>query len=147
MRQAGVIAAAGLYAIEHNIHRLADDHENAKTLAEGLANISGIRIDASAVQTNIVFFDVTAVTAPEFVRRLKMEGVLMGGTKREEMVVCSWCFGHNAFSPVPGLLRRLLGHADSRRDQPERVGGRHPADALRDREGARVTAADTELDV
>lgn len=60
MRQAGVIAAAGLYALEHNIHRLAEDHANAKLLAEGLAQIPGITIDAAAVQTNIVFFTVSA---------------------------------------------------------------------------------------
>ena len=58
MRQAGVIAGAGLYALEHNVQRLAEDHENARVLAQGLANISGIKIDPNAVSTNIVFFDV-----------------------------------------------------------------------------------------
>ena len=58
MRQAGVLAGAGLFALEHNVQRLAEDHENARVLAQGLANISGITIDANAVSTNIVFFDV-----------------------------------------------------------------------------------------
>lgn len=58
MRQAGVLAAAALYAIEHNIERLAEDHAHAKRLAHALANMPGVRIDPSSVETNIVFFDV-----------------------------------------------------------------------------------------
>jgi threonine aldolase len=68
MRQAGIIAAAGIYARQHNVDRLADDHANAKLLAEGLADIPGIAIDP-AVQTNIVLFEVTApgMTAERFI--------------------------------------------------------------------------------
>jgi threonine aldolase len=58
MRQAGVIAAAGLYALDHNVDRLAEDHANARVLAEGLAEIPGVRIDADRVETNIVLFEV-----------------------------------------------------------------------------------------
>jgi len=58
LRQAGVVAAAGLYALEHNVERLADDHANARALAEGLAQIDGVRIDPSTVETNIVIFEV-----------------------------------------------------------------------------------------
>ncbi len=58
-RQAGVIAAAGVYALRHNIERLAEDHANAKLLAEGLAEIPGIRVDRDAVQTNLFFFDTS----------------------------------------------------------------------------------------
>jgi threonine aldolase len=57
MRQAGVIAAAGVYALRHNIERLAEDHASARLLAEGLAEIPGIRLDPADVETNIVFFD------------------------------------------------------------------------------------------
>lgn len=57
-RQAGVVAAAGLYALEHNVERLAEDHENARLLAEGLAQIPGLTIDPAAVETNIVIFEV-----------------------------------------------------------------------------------------
>jgi threonine aldolase len=59
MRQAGIIAAAGIYALEHNVDRLAEDHDNAKLLAQGLAEIPGIEIDP-AVQTNIVLFEIAA---------------------------------------------------------------------------------------
>jgi len=56
MRQAGVLAAAGLVALETMAGRLADDHQNARSLAEGLAEIAGIDCDLSRVQTNIVYF-------------------------------------------------------------------------------------------
>jgi threonine aldolase len=58
LRQAGIVAAAGLYALDHNVERLAEDHENARVLAEGIAAIPGARIDASLVETNIVIFEV-----------------------------------------------------------------------------------------
>ncbi len=62
MRQAGIIAAAALYAIEHNIDRLAQDHANAKRLAGALADMPGISIDPGTVETNIVYFDVHEAT-------------------------------------------------------------------------------------
>jgi len=62
MRQAGIIAAGGIFALQHNIDRLAEDHENAKVLAEGLAEIPGIQLDPSEVKTNIVIFDVASTT-------------------------------------------------------------------------------------
>jgi threonine aldolase len=76
MRQAGVIAAAGLYALDHHVDRLADDHENARRLAEGLAAIDGITIDPATVETNIVVFDVAGAAA--FCAALEADGVLMG---------------------------------------------------------------------
>ena len=84
MRQAGIIAAAGLYALDHNIDRLAQDHTNAKILARGLAEIPGVRIDVQHVETNIVFFDVSGlgITAKEAVERMKAQGVRMGATGR-----------------------------------------------------------------
>jgi len=84
MRQAGVIAAAGLYALDHNVDRLAQDHTNAKILARGLAEVPGIAIDVEHVQTNIVFFDVagTGLTAKEAAQRLLASGVRMGATGR-----------------------------------------------------------------
>ena len=76
MRQAGVIAAAGLYALDHHVERLADDHANARRLAEGLAAIDGVTIDPAVVETNIVVFEV--VDAPAFCAALEADGVLMG---------------------------------------------------------------------
>lgn len=58
MRQAGIVAAAGAYALDHHVDRLAEDHENARVLAEGIAAIDGARLDPSKVETNIVIFEV-----------------------------------------------------------------------------------------
>jgi len=84
MRQAGIIAAAGLYALDHNVDRLAEDHTNAKILARGLAEIPGVRVELEHVQTNIVFFDVAGlgITAKDAVERLRAEGVRMGAAGR-----------------------------------------------------------------
>ncbi|MDR3386636.1 MAG: GntG family PLP-dependent aldolase [Rudaea sp.] len=60
MRQSGIIAAACEYALDHHVARLADDHANAQRLAEGIAAIEGLSIDVSAVETNLVYFDVVA---------------------------------------------------------------------------------------
>jgi threonine aldolase len=76
MRQAGVIAAAGLHALDHHVDRLADDHANARRLAEGLAEIEGVTIDPASVETNIVVFGVA--DAPAFCAALEADGVLMG---------------------------------------------------------------------
>jgi threonine aldolase len=59
MRQAGIIAAAGIYALKHHVDRLAEDHERARQLAHGLAAIPGITLDPRQVETNIVVFDVS----------------------------------------------------------------------------------------
>jgi threonine aldolase len=67
-RQSGIVAAACLYALDHNIERLAEDHANARVLADGLASLSGVRIDPAAVETNIVIFEVD--DGPGLVRRL-----------------------------------------------------------------------------
>jgi threonine aldolase len=58
MRQAGIVAAGARYGLQHNVERLAEDHANAKFLAEGLATIDGVEIDPTTVETNIVIFDV-----------------------------------------------------------------------------------------
>jgi threonine aldolase len=62
MRQSGVVAAAGLYALDHHVERLAEDHDNARVLAEGLAEIDGVTIDVARVDTNIVVFEVADAT-------------------------------------------------------------------------------------
>lgn len=76
-RQAGLIAAAALYALEHHRDRLSDDHANARRLALGLAAIEGIDIDPEAVATNIVRFRLTAMPAPAFVEACFAAGVYM----------------------------------------------------------------------
>ncbi|EQC34893.1 hypothetical protein SDRG_07692 [Saprolegnia diclina VS20] len=81
MRQSGVLAAAGLVALEHNIERLAVDHANAKVLAQGLATIPGIVVDVANVETNMVYFtlDAHALANDVFLGRMKELGVLLGG--------------------------------------------------------------------
>jgi threonine aldolase len=73
LRQAGVIAAAGLYALDHNVERLAEDHEHARVLAEGLAELPGVSLDASRVETNILICEVP--DAPALVAGLYERGV------------------------------------------------------------------------
>lgn len=77
MRQAGVLAAAGLIALEEMPARLHEDHANAKLLAESLAQIEGVSIDSATVETNIVVFQLTgSLGAGELVARLKARGIL-----------------------------------------------------------------------
>lgn len=82
MRQAGVLAAAALYALHHMVERLANDHANARHLAEALSALPGLRLAQPSVQTNIVYIEVgeTGVSADAFVERLREEGVLAGAT-------------------------------------------------------------------
>jgi len=76
MRQVGVLAAAGLIALDHMVDRLAEDHSNAHTLAEGLAELPGVRCDLSRVQTNLVFFDLDTIPAPAFTAECARQGLL-----------------------------------------------------------------------
>lgn len=83
MRQAGIIAAAGIIAIEKMVDRLKDDHANAKMLAKGLAKIEGISLDPSQVQTNIVAYDVTELgtNAADWVAKMNDFGVKAGAVE------------------------------------------------------------------
>jgi threonine aldolase len=86
MRQAGIIAAACLYALDHHVERLAEDHANARRLAEGLAEIPGIEIDPATVETNIVWFDVAGrIRADEVSASLKGQGILIGNYGQRRM--------------------------------------------------------------
>ena len=79
MRQAGVLAAAGLYALDHHIDRLADDHANARVIADRLAISGKVVLDRATVQTNILVFSLTvdAPDGPTVVGRAKDSGVLI----------------------------------------------------------------------
>ncbi len=80
MRQAGIIAAAGVYALEHHVARLAEDHENARRLAAGLGDIPGVVVENPEPETNIIFFDIanTGVGVQDFLKRILERGVRMG---------------------------------------------------------------------
>ncbi len=79
MRQSGILAAAAIYALDHNIERLAVDHANAKRLAEAIAEMPNLDIDPAKVETNIVYFEVPAARggAKHLCDRLRAEGVWM----------------------------------------------------------------------
>ena len=84
MRQAGIIAAGAIYALEHHVERLAEDHANAQILARGLARLDGVRVEP--VETNLIFFDVAdlGLTAARFSEMLLAQGVrlsIMGPTR------------------------------------------------------------------
>ena len=80
MRQAGIIAAGALYALQHQRDRLAEDHANAQRLAQGLQGMKGVVIDPAAVETNIVNFEVTDQPAAAVVKTLAQEGVAVLAT-------------------------------------------------------------------
>ncbi len=84
MRQAGVLAAAALHALDHHVDRLADDHANARALAEGLRGLSGVTVQPP--QTNIVFVDLAPEKAAGVVERLRAAGVLCTGLYRLRFV-------------------------------------------------------------
>jgi len=77
MRQSGILAAAALYALENHRERLAEDHENAKTLAFGLAEIPGIKLNPNDVETNIIFFELESVNAFDFAEKLRQHSILV----------------------------------------------------------------------
>jgi threonine aldolase len=80
MRQAGIIAAAGIIAIEKMVDRLKDDHANARLLAKGLAKVDGIAIDPTQIETNIVIYDVTGlgIDSRTWIRELNRHGIKAG---------------------------------------------------------------------
>ena len=77
MRQVGVVAAAGVYALDNMIDRLSEDHSNAKKLAEGLADIDGISVDPEAVKSNIVYFNIPPGSGTSISSDLKDRGILV----------------------------------------------------------------------
>ena len=92
MRQVGVIAAAGIVALETMVDRMAEDHSNARKLAQGLSKIPGIDIDPDSLPTNLVFLTVDGASSPELARRLDERGVKV--------------------SARPGDVWRLVTHSD-----------------------------------
>jgi threonine aldolase len=84
LRQAGIVAAGCLWALDHHVDRLADDHANARLLAEGLAGLPGITLDPDTVETNILVFQVADAVA--FSQRLEAEHRVRMGALRPDLV-------------------------------------------------------------
>jgi threonine aldolase len=77
MRQVGILAAAALYSLDHNRERLLEDHRRARSLAAGLAEIAGLRVDLDAVETNIIIIELEQGSAQEWMEELERIGVLV----------------------------------------------------------------------
>jgi len=115
MRQAGIVAAAGIYALEHNVDRLAEDHANARHFAESLRNLPGIWVDPDAVETNIVFFDVAGsqLTAETFCAALKEKGVDMGGAGTRIRAVTHLDVTRDDIDTAIAAIRDVLAEAQA----------------------------------
>ena len=110
MRQVGILAAAGLIALEESPKRLHEDHANAKLLAEGLAEIPGIQIDPQSVVTNIVIFDVSAtgIKPAEICARLADEGLMAFGWDSVIRFVTHSDVTRKQFEEALGIVRRVF---------------------------------------
>jgi threonine aldolase len=91
MRQAGNIAAAGIYALNNNVERLADDHRRARRLAERLNELSDLSVDLESVESNMVYVDHTAtgLSSSEFAKRLKAAGVIVSTRPPHQIRMCT----------------------------------------------------------
>jgi threonine aldolase len=111
LRQAGVCAAACIYALDHNIERLADDHANARALAQGLAQIPGITVETP--ETNLVFFDTTGtgLTADQLAQRVRREGITLSTTGRYRARACTHLdIDHGGMEVALQAIRRALAN-------------------------------------
>lgn len=111
MRQAGIIAAAGIVALDMMVDRIRDDHDNAARLAQGIAGLSGLEVDLAGVQTNIVYFDVVraGLSAETLVTRLAGKGVRMlcSGPGRVRAVT-HYGIERNDINEALSVLTRLM---------------------------------------
>jgi threonine aldolase len=103
MRQAGIIAAAGIYALEHNVDRLAEDHENARLIADALGGTKWATLDPKSVATNIIYFDTPGRDADAVVKTLEAAGIRSGASG-------------------PGTIR-FVTHLDISREDARQVAG------------------------
>jgi threonine aldolase len=108
MRQVGILAAAGIFALENMVARLNEDHSHARRLAEGIAQMRGLSLDSDRVQTNIVIFEVIDVDVPWFLNNLEERGVLasyMGG--RKVRMVTHYGIGLHEIDETLSLLEEI----------------------------------------
>lgn len=114
MRQAGVLASAGIIALTQMVERLADDHLHAQYLAQGLAKIPGISVSPENIKTNIIFFQLTpelSLTAPEVAERLRQENIWIGAEdNRAFRVVTHYWVGKTEIDQLLSGLSQILSH-------------------------------------
>ncbi|MCS7023895.1 MAG: aminotransferase class I/II-fold pyridoxal phosphate-dependent enzyme [Bryobacteraceae bacterium] len=111
MRQAGVLAAAGLIALEIMPSRLEEDHAHARLLAEGLAELPGVKVDLSSVQTNIVIFDVSATgrSAAELSAEFKAQGVLINPISETHLrIVTHYDVNRDGCNKALSVIRKVV---------------------------------------
>ncbi len=116
MRQAGILAAAGLYALDHNVDRLGEDHENARTLAQALHRLSGLLVDLDRTQTNIVMVEVSSAPWPadEIERRLAERGILFLATGPDRLrLVTNLDVSRENIQTTISVFEDLWGEANS----------------------------------
>ncbi len=112
MRQVGVLAAAGMIALEESPKLLVEDHANAKRLAEGLAELRGVQIDPERVQTNIAIFDIaaTGISTAQMTAELKARGVLANGINAREMrMVTHYDVSRDDIEQTLNITKDILG--------------------------------------
>jgi threonine aldolase len=110
MRQSGILAAAGIYALQHNIDRLAEDHANATRLADSLSAIKGVRLDPGMPDTNILFFDTAdaGIAPKDFIAKLLPAGVRMGFISRRVRAVTHLDVSRDDVDRAIEIVRKLL---------------------------------------
>ncbi len=109
MRQSGIVAAGALYALEHNIDRLAEDHEHARRLASALAEMPGVTLDYASVDSNIIFFRVAGHSTAEVREQLAAEGVLATGDGNRVRMVCHMDVSSEDIEDAISRIASVLG--------------------------------------
>lgn len=111
MRKAGIIAAPGIYALEHMVDRLREDHENAQLIAQGIRDVPGIRLDMRTVQTNMVKYDVTGLglTTQEYINELETRGVKVSDIDSYIRVVTHYGIDREDVDYAIGVIHDVTG--------------------------------------
>lgn len=111
MRQAGIIAAAGIYALKNNVERLAEDHRRARVLAEKLNELPDLSVDLETVETNMVYVDHSATgwSSGEFAQRLKAQGIIVSTRPPSQIRMCTNLHhGDDTIDEIVHRVRRVL---------------------------------------
>ncbi|MFA5469042.1 MAG: GntG family PLP-dependent aldolase [Sphaerochaetaceae bacterium] len=107
MRQVGILAAAGIYALEHNVKRLADDHQRAKRIAEALEKTDWAKLNVADVETNIIFFHVEGVSGAKAASVLSAKGILCSGSGPLVRLVTNLDLSEEDIEAVCGIINTI----------------------------------------